>query len=102
MIRTAAALFSAALVFSGAASAQAPSPQQETPVTVITVGPNGQQTTSVVMIHIDSCPVGMRAKQRGLTQMIKTGQMPSEPQQYEAHAQAGATHPSDPDWARQG
>ncbi|MFZ0396000.1 MAG: hypothetical protein WCF17_21365 [Terracidiphilus sp.] len=83
MIRTVAALFSAALILSAAASAQAPTPQQQTPspqqeipATVITVGPNGQRTTSVVMIHIDSCPVGMRAKQRGLTELVKTRQTP--------------------------
>lgn len=80
MIRTAAALFSVALVLCTAVSAQAPvqgQPNQSFATgTMVTVSPNGQRTTTVVMIHIDSCPVGMQAKQRGLTELVKTRRTP--------------------------
>jgi len=75
MMRTAAALFSAALVLSAAASAQAPvqAPQDGIPVTVTRIGPDGQRnTTTVVVKPVDACPVSMQARQRGLTQMVRT------------------------------
>ncbi len=82
MIRTAAALFSAALVLSAAVSAQAPvqsQPNQSFATgTMVAVSPNGQRTTTVVMIPISSCPVTMQAKQRGLGAMVKT--KPASPQ----------------------
>ena len=87
MNRTAAALFAAAFVLGAAASAQAPAKTPSTggiPVTVTTFGPDGQtRTTTVVISPVGGCPVAMRAKQGGTTQMIKTGQKPPETQPYE-------------------
>ncbi|HVB98562.1 MAG TPA: hypothetical protein VNJ12_04425 [Candidatus Dormibacteraeota bacterium] len=83
MLRTAAALFSAAIAFTAAASAQAPvqSPQNGIPVTVTRIGPDGQRnTTTVVIKPVDACPVSMQATQRGLTQMVRTKRTPSQDQ----------------------
>lgn len=87
MIRTAAALFSVALIVC-AASAQSPEPNQSgqtfIPGRMVTTSPDGQQKTTIVMIPImNLCPVSMQAKQGGLTEMIRTGQKPQEPQQYD-------------------
>lgn len=83
MMRTAAALFSAALVLSAAASAQAPdqAPQNGIPVTVTRIGPDGQRTTTTVVIkRVATCPVAMQATQRGLTEMVRTERAPSQDQ----------------------
>jgi hypothetical protein len=87
MIRTAAALFSAAFLLATTALAQTPAQnaQDQSYATgrTVTVAPDGQRTTTIVMVPITTCPVSMQAKQGGLTQMIKTGKKPPEPQQYD-------------------
>jgi hypothetical protein len=86
VIKTAAALFSAGLILCATAFAQAPvqpQPNQGSGVaTMETLGPDGKPT-SVTVVHLPACPVAMTARQGGLTQMIKAGQKPPEPQQYD-------------------
>jgi hypothetical protein len=87
MIRTAAALFSAALVLCAAVSAQAPVQNQpdqgNNSASLETLLRQAQQkANSVAIATIGSCPVAMQAKQGGMTQMVKTGQKPPQPQQY--------------------
>jgi hypothetical protein len=86
MIRTAAALFSAALVLCVAAHAQAPvqnRPSQENnSATLDTLLRQAQQKANLAAA-MASCPVTMQARQGGMTQMIKTGQKPPQPQQYD-------------------
>lgn len=92
MIRIAAALFFAASVLSSAAFAQAPvqAPQNRIPAGVTSVGPDGQQkTTTVVIRPAGSCPVSMEAKQGSLAQKVETGQKPPEPQHYDPMPQPG-------------
>jgi hypothetical protein len=89
VMRTVAALFSVVFVLSAAAAAQAPSaqaPVQAPPGATVntykTLGADGTQMI-VTIVQLPGCPVAMTAKQGGLTEMIKTGQKPPEPQQYE-------------------
>jgi hypothetical protein len=74
-MKTAAAFLSTLLAVSATAFAQAPvqnSPNQNTAV-ITTTGLNGEQKTSTVVIPATSyCPVSMQAKQRGMTEMVKT------------------------------
>lgn len=91
MIRTAAALFSAAFVLCIAASAQSPSQPSQPSAKgfTVTVAPDGQLTTTVVMVPISTCPVSMQAMQRGLAGLVKSRRTPppSTPNSMPAPAQ---------------
>lgn len=81
-MKTAFTLVSALLLVSAAACAQAPAqnPSVQVPATVTTIGPNGQIKTTTVMITVAApCPVSMQARQRGLTQLVRTRKNPPEP-----------------------
>lgn len=77
-MKTAAALFSAVFVLCAAAFAQTQSqPSQSFATgTMVTVAPDGQRTTTVVMVPISACPVSMQAKQRGLAELVKSRKTP--------------------------
>jgi hypothetical protein len=78
-MKTLVIVVSAMLALAGTANAQAPvaNPQNQgkNPSGVVAPGPGAiQPANSVVMVvPISPCPVSMQAKQRGTTQMVKTG-----------------------------
>lgn len=89
-MRTVAALFSVVFALCAAAAAQTPAtkaPVQVPPGATVNTykSLDGEATMTVVRLRaqLSACPVSMTAKQGGLTEMIKTGQKPPEPQQYE-------------------
>ena len=76
MIRTAAALFSAALLLSASTLAQAqvqiPPDRSAGIGSMEGITRNGQQTTIFVGNPISECPVSMQARQRGMGAMVQT------------------------------
>lgn len=84
MIRTAAALFSAALVLSATAASRAQVQNPHAQSAGIG-GMEGMETTTTrdlqqklgtIMSAQNSCPVSMQARQRGLSQMVRTKRTP--------------------------